>query len=148
MSEEGKKKIGDSCRGEKNYGAKLANEQVYQIKEMFRDGLSNKEIANKFNVKPAYINKTKTGETWKHIKVEGFTESKNKLSVEQVIEIKIMLKQGIKIKDIAKLTGINRRRMYGIRDGLTWSHIDISNLPISQADFIYLDKNNIKEIID
>jgi len=148
MSEEDKKKIGDSCRGEKNYGTKLTDAQVYKIKELFIEGLSNKEIALLFEVNTNCIHRIKIGETWKHIKVEGFIEGKKGLTDEQIIEIKKMIQDGIKTKDIVNLTGINKRRIYGIKNGTYWSHLNVSNLPISQAEFIYLDKNNINEIID
>jgi len=88
MSEEDKKKIGDSCRGEKNYGTKLTDVQVYQIKEMCRDGFKNKKIANKFEITIESINNIRIGKTWKHIKIEGFQEKNKTLTIEQVIEIK------------------------------------------------------------
>jgi len=57
-----------SCRGSKNGKARLNEEQVFEIRfKLIPEGLSNKEIAKDFNVKPYVIQFIRTGKTWKHV---------------------------------------------------------------------------------
>jgi len=123
MSEEGKRKIRDSSRGEKNSNAKLTDTQVYQVKEMCRDGFKNKEIAEKFEVTPSYINRIRIGDSWKHVKVDGFVEKNKHLTIEQIIKIKKLLKENLKTRDIIKLTGINSRIIRDIKNEKCWSNV-------------------------
>jgi len=90
---------------------------------MCRDGFKNKEIAEKFKVNPSYINKIRIGDTWKHIKVDGFVEKNKHLTIEQIIEIKKLLKENLKTKDIIKLTGINSRIIRDIKNEKCWLNI-------------------------
>lgn len=58
----------DIVKGERNPRAILTEKQVRQIKyEMFTQGLSNKEIAELFGVKPYLISFIRTGKNWSHV---------------------------------------------------------------------------------
>lgn len=92
---------------------------------MLRDNIEIKEIAKLFNVKKSTINNIKLGKTWKHIKIEGFQEGSSRLTIEQVIEIKKMIKEDMKTKDIVKITGHHRGRINSIKTGKSWSHVKI-----------------------
>lgn len=54
-------------RGEKSKCSKLTNDQVLQIKELFKTENSNKKIANLFNVHPGTIGSIKYGRNWRSI---------------------------------------------------------------------------------
>lgn len=53
--------------GELNHEAKLSNNDVHQICEMLTNGVSQKEIAMRFNVHPSTIANIKQRKNWKHI---------------------------------------------------------------------------------
>lgn len=56
--------IGENCGT-----SKLRNKDVVRIKNMFKQGHSDKEISIKFNVSRSNINAIRNGKTWKHIKI-------------------------------------------------------------------------------
>lgn len=94
-------KIGMNNKG-KNLGENcgksiLTEDDVIFIKECLRDNkLTQSELAKMFNIDKSAISNIKTGDTWNHIKVDGFVEN-NKgrtLSKEQVIKIKTLLIEG------------------------------------------------------
>lgn len=58
------------AKGEKVASSKLTEKDVIKIKEMIYRGVSNKEIAQKFNVTDKNISCIKLGKTWKHIKTK------------------------------------------------------------------------------
>ena len=55
-------------RGETAINSKLTEAAVVDIKEMIRNGFSNKEIAEIFSVHPGTINCIRTGRNWSHVK--------------------------------------------------------------------------------
>jgi hypothetical protein len=58
----------DIAKGEKNPKAILKEVDVVKIKyELFSQGLSNKEIATMFDVKPYVISFIRTGKNWRHV---------------------------------------------------------------------------------
>lgn len=81
LSEETKQKLSQSLKikglsiGEKNYFAKLTNNEVVEIKILLKENnLTQKEIADKFYVTNQAITKIKTGRTWSHIKLEDYLD--------------------------------------------------------------------------
>lgn len=68
MDEETKKKIGRSCRGKT---AKLTQEKVVDIKNLLENGdISQKDIANIFNVSNHAICNIKRGRTWNYVELD------------------------------------------------------------------------------
>lgn len=57
-------------RGSKHGRAKLKEEDVYKIKQMINYGITNKPIAEMFNVHHGTISLIRIGKNWKHIKGE------------------------------------------------------------------------------
>ena len=62
------KSNGILTRGETAINSKLTEAAVVDIKEMIRNGFSNKEIAEIFSVHPGTINCIRTGRNWSHVK--------------------------------------------------------------------------------
>jgi group I intron endonuclease len=61
-------KMSEKRKGEKNSNAKLTEQQVLIIRDLyFINGLTQKELADKFKVQDACIFKIITYRTWKHI---------------------------------------------------------------------------------
>ena len=54
--------------GENNSQAKLTEGQVLEIRNLIKEGLTSKEIAQKYLVSRGAIDGIKTGRTWKHLK--------------------------------------------------------------------------------
>lgn len=123
--------------------AKLSREQVIEIKKLLVAGNHTQyEIADKFGVTRDTVKCIKTGKSWSHVKVDGFTPSKysmngmdnpvSKLNYDDVIKIKLMLKDGVKQQDIADLFNVNRSTIYKIKTGKTWSNIAIDDMEVAK----------------
>lgn len=68
LSEKTKIKMSEKRKGEKNVKAKLTEKEVLLIRELyFTQGLTQKELAEKFKVQDACVFKIVTYRTWKHI---------------------------------------------------------------------------------
>jgi group I intron endonuclease len=71
MTDEYKKHMSEVTKGtwvgSKNPGAKLTEEDVIEIKKMFKEGYKGCEISKKFNVCTAAISLIKNGKAWKHV---------------------------------------------------------------------------------
>jgi len=63
-----------NTKGENCNLAKLTESEVFEICEMYNSGVSQREIAAKFNVSRRCISHIITGKTWKHL--TGITRSK------------------------------------------------------------------------
>lgn len=72
LTEEHKKNISISNKGKqigsKNSQSKLKEKDVIEIKKMLKNGKSNREIGNIYNVDPSHIWSIKKGKSWSHIK--------------------------------------------------------------------------------
>ena len=56
-----------SPKGQYHPGSKLTDDEVFQIKKLLSENLSQYKIAKEFQVSVGTINKIKTGKTWIHI---------------------------------------------------------------------------------
>lgn len=56
--------------GENHYNVRLSSDQVKEIKIMTKEGYSQSQLGNKFNVSPSTIQNIVDGKTWKHIRLE------------------------------------------------------------------------------
>lgn len=100
-----------------------------EIVELLKQGVEQKEIASKFELSPSVITQIKKKYD---IVIEtnvrkGSNNSFAKLNEQQVIEIKIMLQNKIKQKDIANKFNVSLRTIKAIQSGQNWSHITINN---------------------
>lgn len=62
-----KKIHGTMAEGERNAAHKLTTQQVIEIKDMFKQGVTNAEIAAIFGVSVTMIGYIKKGKWWKHV---------------------------------------------------------------------------------
>jgi hypothetical protein len=60
----------DKAKGSKQGMSKLTETDVYKIKQMINDGISNRPIAKIFGVIHATISQIRCGKTWKHVQIE------------------------------------------------------------------------------
>lgn len=110
---------------------KLTDDDVVQIKKLLIQGVSQEEIAKKFNVKRATIGNISRNANWKHVIVEGWDEYLNqdhtdiKLTVEDVIEIKKMLIKGVNHEEIANKFNISKSTVSAISTNRNWSSVKV-----------------------
>lgn len=56
-------------KGSKNHASKLTEEEVYNIKKLYKDGMRVKDIVKKFGYKRTTVNNIVYEYQWKHVKV-------------------------------------------------------------------------------
>lgn len=110
-------------RGTQCRTSKLNEEKVREIKRLlFESDLTQKQIADKFEVSPGRITEIKNGKSWKHVQVDydytkrnenkGLSRESNpstKLPTEQVQEInKILEEKTLSQREIAKLYNVSQ----------------------------------------
>lgn len=141
----------EGIKGSKNIKSKLKEEDVIQIKKLIHNGYTNIEIAKKYNVSPSTISDIKRNKIWSQIKVTEITEMelKNidnatygkkgedhnmaKLTEKQVIEIKKLILNKIKGRDIAKMFNISEHTISMIKRNKIWKHVNIYNENLGQV---------------
>jgi len=116
---------GRSNKGSKHGRAKLKESDVLEIRKLLQEGMSGADIGRKFGVTKAAISQIKIKRTWKHLTDDMVRKgrSSSKLSIKDVLGIKIMLQQGFKQKDIAKEYGVTIGTISHIKTGRQWSHL-------------------------
>lgn len=62
-----KEEISEIQRGSNNPRAKLTEKDVIEIKRLIKNGVTNREIARKFNIGETTIAQIKTKKRWKHV---------------------------------------------------------------------------------
>jgi group I intron endonuclease len=131
-SDESKEKISKVKKGSKHHNAKLTEEDVLQIKELIKSGAKPTEISQNFKVNIATICDIKSGKKWNHIGedvsyIKYSTIKSSKLSEEDVIEIKLLLKQMMTSqKEIAKMFNVSESRINQINLGKAWKHVVVN----------------------
>jgi group I intron endonuclease len=112
--------------GSDNPNAKLNEEQVLVIKQMLKDGAMCKDVAVLYNVTPGAISAINRNERWKSVgeeKCEPRSRWNQRLTKEQVLEIKAMIKDGKPQSAIAAKFEISRSVVAGIAQGHKWKHV-------------------------
>jgi group I intron endonuclease len=122
------KDIGPGINPIKTY--KLNENDVREIKKMLINGIDDEEIANKFSVTYDLIGYIRRGKIWKDVKpfdnVDFVPINKNNnLTIEKVKEIKKMLVNGTRQRDITKIFNITRGCVSLIKTGRTWKDVII-----------------------
>lgn len=102
-------------------------ERNLQIIEELKRGIRQDVIAEKYNLSPSAITQLKKKN---EIKVETFVRKGqnnnfSKLTEEQVVEIKHLLKDKVKQQTIADTYNVKLRTIKAIQSGQNWNHITI-----------------------
>jgi group I intron endonuclease len=110
-----------------NGNAKLSENEIKQIKQLLKENnLTQKEIANLFNVDHSTVNKISIGKIWKNIGGEISLNKNKRLTEKEVIEIKLLLRgRELNIIEIAELFNTSHSNISQIKSGKTWKHIGI-----------------------
>lgn len=66
-STRGRSLRGNHVRGEAHHAARITNEDVRAIRELYAAGMLQREIGERFGVRPGYISNIITGRSWGHV---------------------------------------------------------------------------------
>lgn len=113
-------------RGEDNPRNVLKEQQVVEICELLSNGITEHEIANKFNVSPTLIHNIRNHIAWVDISSQyTFPDKKGntRLSEEDVVKICDMVKNGESYKTIAALFGLKPSYIKSFKSKRTWKNI-------------------------
>lgn len=114
--------------GANNPNAKLTVEQVQQIKIMMNDGADYKKIQEVYDISRHVYFNIKSEKQWKDVGVKlNPPRYTIKLTVDDVIEIKKMLNQRIKQRDIAKMFDVSFQLISNIKRGISWSDVVVND---------------------
>ena len=119
----------------KNYNLEkliLTDEQVYEICKLLEDGLSNIEIAKRYNIHRTTVSNIRRSRSHTHI-TKNYNLEKLILTDEQVYEICKLLEDGVSNKEISKRYNINQSTVSHIRCSKSYKHIS-ENFNIKSND--------------
>ena len=154
LSDEQKEKISIKTRGENNPQSKITETDIIEIIRLIIDGMQMKKITEIYKMSMTNICDIKNNKVWKHIKLEDYFNNEEliilnnilpsyrKLTDNDVIEIKKMLSQGVKQKDIAKKFNVNKTTICDIKNNRTHFNIKIEEIT---NDELKLVKYNVGE---
>jgi len=116
-TQETKDKISIANKGKKK---KISTENVIEIKKMICNGMSNEEIAKKFNISKYYVRKIRYREVYSDVGINCIKGKSKKLTFEQVREIRKMIADGVSALEIASKFGVRRSTIYSIKNFRIW----------------------------
>jgi len=112
--------------------AKLTEDDVRKIRRMAADGVWGVHLAKRFGVSQTTVYSIKNGRTWKHLLTPEMARHRTKLAKYRTIlnetkvkEIKLKLRNGCKMNNVAKEYGVPFYEIYDIKHGKTWKHVTV-----------------------
>ena len=128
------------AKGSKIGSSIITEEIALEIRKMRISGKDYEEIANHFSIGWDLTRKVCKNVIWKHVpmgeecaKVKqnrrnalGSACGSSKIKEEDVIEIRKLIDQGVRGKDIAAKFGINASTLCDIKKGRTWQHVPMT----------------------
>lgn len=134
--------VGSGCRGIKSPNAKITEEQA---KYIFNSDISSSELARKMGISCGIIHNIRSGRSWKHVG-DAPTPAKNNnfiLDEKQVMDI---LQTDSTNNEMSKKYNVAPDVISKIRRGITWKHLDRSNIPVYKK--YKLTQTQKEEILD
>jgi len=124
---------GRSVKGEKHWSTYLSAEEVLQIRELYRSGVSTSRLADEFGVVQGTIWNIVTGKTWPHCKGPIGTRAREerrgeghpnaKLTGNTVVQIRKKYHAGVAVQELANKYSVSEFTIYDIVKGCTWAHV-------------------------
>lgn len=119
---------GRNVKGEDVESSILKDQDIKEIKTLLTQGKSCLEISRKYDVSHDAIKRINKNETWKHIpwptEIQGNgRDGPRKLSIQDVIEIKKLLKLGVPCSKLGRDYGVTKESINAIKNGKNWKHI-------------------------
>lgn len=119
--------------GQRQWASKLTPENVHEIRSLFKDGVSQKELSKKFGVAWSTISKITRAKRWKHLNLKpiesishharGKKCGSSKLNEESVSEMRRMRKAGLSYNEIARVFSVSQPCARYACIGQTWRHV-------------------------
>ena len=134
LSDSGRQRIKDRHRGENSEVSKLTEKNVIDIKERLANGELLRCLSKEFGVSTTVISNVKRGKTWSHVTVSKeiqnsldrrINKNKHKYGHELIKNIKIDLKNGIRMIDISIKYNVPYMTVNSIKTGANHSKITI-----------------------
>lgn len=122
-------------QGENNSQSKLSDNDVATIKKSLIEGVSQYELAKRFNISRSVIGFIQNGKRWSHVKVDDFTpytkdskgenNIKSKLNADEVRQIRNLYKTGkYSYGKLSKMFGVTKSPIQRILKGKSWTHVE------------------------
>jgi hypothetical protein len=92
---------------------------------MAADGVWGVHLAKWFGVSPTTVYSIIRGRTWKHLPSTGTARHRTILDETKVKEIKLKLRDGCKMNNVAREYGVLFYEIYDIKHGKTWKHVTV-----------------------
>lgn len=124
--------------GEKNNLSRFKESDIHEIRNLYLEGISSHEIAEKYSTSPSEICDILRCKIWKHLGLIPIPVSKNKdkfrytrghaqhsskLTEDNVREIRKLLAQGITHREIARMYQVRKCSITAINTGRNWKHV-------------------------
>lgn len=129
--------------GSNQSNAILHEDDIPGIKRLIEAGLSNREIGKKYGIEESTISLIKLGKRWTHVegkmqliklnptgrdpldnvKILCSHHGNQKLTIDDVINIKLLLKAGVRQKMLVQYYGVSKSVISGINTGACWAHV-------------------------
>jgi biotin operon repressor len=112
-------------RGSEHGMSKLDENQVQRMREEYaKGGISQPELARKYEITQAAVNSIMLGKTWQHAGGPIVTAGRYKaLSDDQVREVRRLFTEGWSGPRIARHLGVGRTTVYSVRDGRSYTDV-------------------------
>jgi hypothetical protein len=111
---------GRTLRGQKNPGSKLNDKLVKKLRQMYSDGWSSNQLAEKFGIRQPTVSRAIRGESWSHVPGVCKPRSMRKMTVDQVLQIRNSSRL---LREDAEDFGTTTSTISKIRKRQTWAHV-------------------------
>lgn len=151
-SEENRQKLSELKKGVSiSDSTNFTDEEILKIKELLKSNISQKDIAKMFNVTNEVISSIKRGRSWINIEEDISTIkywNAKKLTKDDVLEIKQLIKSKIAYDEIAKKFNVASITIEQIKSGITWKDVgdDVSYVKYSLGRKAILTEKEVIEI--
>lgn len=126
LTKETREKLTKVNQGELSPNSKLKESEVIEIKKMLADGVSRKEVAEKFNYSLKAMEKIAIGELWGWLEVDGFVvnkQEKTSLTIKDVEQIKISLMKGVSLEKLSNDYNVTKKVIQTIKRKEKWKSV-------------------------
>jgi hypothetical protein len=118
-------------KGEENPMSTITEEEVLDIYEMFKKGLTNKDVSNKYFLHDRYVSLIRHGKRWKYLWVEHFNNNNKinslgscSLPLDKMLEIiHLTINTEKTNQEIADLYHLEKSSISRIRNKISWKEV-------------------------
>jgi predicted XRE-type DNA-binding protein len=135
--------------GERCYAAKLKESDVIEIRRLYSaGGITQKAIAQKFNVQQMQISRIMKGTRWRHLLISPIDRMDTKITDEQTIEIyQLYLTGTVSQATLADHYGVTQTLISRIMRGIVRPHLKLQPIKSPALRGRRTDKKTLPEIV-